>query len=204
MNREKMMSTAKKLDTFFKVIQRITTISMLVVICVIAVLTVVNLINPNAVIGTGFNMVEIGPITFELAQQYSPSNRTVLTYAWIYTALGAACAVAICYALGRLRQILQCMAQGEPFRPEAADHIRKLAYAVLALGIVHNIAAFGEALVSVFLFGLDRLVDGGQILSVHVNYALDLTFLIGFFLLLLISYIFRYGAELQQLSDETL
>ena len=62
MNREKMMSTAKKLDTFFKVIQRITTISMLAVICVIAVLTVVNLVNPNAVIGTGFNMVEVGPI----------------------------------------------------------------------------------------------------------------------------------------------
>lgn len=204
MNREKMMTTAKKLDTFFRVVQRIVTISMLVVICVIAVLTVVNLINPNAVIGTGFNMVDIGPISFELAQQYSPDNRTVLTYAWIYTVLGAACAVAICYALGRLRQILQCMVQGEPFRPEAADHIRKLAYAVLALGIVHNIAAFGEALVSVFLFKLDQLVDGGQILSVRVNYSLDLTFLIGFFLLLLISYIFRYGAELQQLSDETL
>ena len=204
MNREKMIRLAVKLDAAFKVLQHIATIAMLVVVIVMAVLTVVNLIDPDAVIGTNFNMVEVGPITFELAQQHSPNNRTVLTYAWIYTVLGAACAAAICYALGRLRLILQCMAQGEPFRPEAAEHIRKLAFSVLALGIVHNIASFAEATVSVFLFGLDRLVDGGQILSVRVNYSLDLTFLIGFFLLLLLSCIFRYGAELQQLSDETL
>ena len=43
-----------------------------------------------------------------------------------------------------------------------------------------------------------------MIRSVTVNYTFDLGFVIVFFVLLLMSYIFSYGAQLQQLSDETL
>ena len=50
----------------------------------------------------------------------------------------------------------------------------------------------------------ERLVDGKNILAVIPDYRLELGFLIVFFVFLLASYIFRYGAELQQLSDETL
>ena len=63
MNKEKMMKTARSLDTFFKVIRRIIAVSMIVAVCVIAVLTVVSWINPNAVIGEGFEKVDLGPLT---------------------------------------------------------------------------------------------------------------------------------------------
>ena len=74
----------------------------------------------------------------------------------------------------------------------------------LVLGVVQNIAGAVETTNAVRHFGLDRLVAGGQIRSVTANYTFDLSFLVVFFVLLLMSYIFRYGAELQQLSDETL
>ena len=35
-------------------------------------------------------------------------------------------------------------------------------------------------------------------------FSVDLTFLVYWAILLLLSYVFRYGEELQQLSDETL
>ena len=53
-------------------------------------------------------------------------------------------------------------------------------------------------------YQLERIVDGKQILSVTPEYQLELGFLVVFFVFLLASYIFHYGAELQQLSDETL
>lgn len=53
-------------------------------------------------------------------------------------------------------------------------------------------------------YQLERLVDGKNILAIIPDYRLELGFLIVFFVFLLASYIFRYGAELQQLSDETL
>jgi len=72
------------------------------------------------------------------------------------------------------------------------------------LGVVQNVAGAVETVNAIRNFGLDRLVTGGQIVSVTANFSVDLTFLLVFFLLLLTSYIFRYGAELQKLSDETL
>ena len=47
-------------------------------------------------------------------------------------------------------------------------------------------------------------VKEGTIQSITANSQIDLTFLVVFFILLLVSYIFRYGEELQQQVDETL
>lgn len=204
MNREKMIRLAGKLDTLFRVLQRIATIAMLVALIVMAVLTLVNWVNPNAVIGEGFQTVDFDTITLQLLPQYALSNREILTFAWAVMLPAAACAVLWCHAFGCIRRILAPMKQGDPFRPEAADHIRRLAFVSLGLGAVQNI---GAAVSTGLLFGiydLHHLADGDPIVSITANYSLDLTCVIGFFLLLLISCIFRYGAELQQLSDETL
>ena len=204
MNKEKMMKTARSLDTFFKVIRRIIAVSMIVAVCVIAVLTVVNWINPDAVIGEGFASVDLGPLTIELAPEYAPDNHTILLYSWIYIALGAICAAVIYYALGQIRQILRPMMQGDPFHASVSESIRRIGYVCLVLGVAQNVAGAVETVNVIRNFGLDRLVSGGQIVSVTANFSVDLTFLLVFFLLMLTSYIFRYGAELQKLSDETL
>ena len=94
MNEMKMIKTAKGLDTFFKVLQRIIAVCMIVMVVVVGVLTVVNAINPDAVIGEDFHMVDIGPITVELAEELAPDNGAVLTYAWIAVALGLGAAAA--------------------------------------------------------------------------------------------------------------
>ena len=63
MDVQKMTSMAGKLETFFKVMQRIVGIAVIVVICVLTALTVANAVNPDTVIGTGFNVLEIGGVT---------------------------------------------------------------------------------------------------------------------------------------------
>ncbi len=204
MNKSKLIGTAKKLDVFFKVIQRTMIISMIVVICVMAVLTVVNAVNPDAVIGEDFEVVDLGPVTIELAKEYAPDNSDILAYAWIFTALAAASAGLIYYAFSLVRKILLPMTQGDPFHPDVSVNIRKISWVSIAMGILNNVASVIETNNAIANFSLNRLVDGGQIVSITANYQLDLNFLIVFFILLLMSYIFRYGAELQRFSDETL
>ena len=118
--------------------------------------------------------------------------------------VGALGAALICTGLGYIRKILAPMAEGRPFHPDTAVYIRKLAIVSLILGIAQNIGAFAETFSALRSFGLDSLIDAGIIQSVSVNFTLELGFIIVFFVLLLMSYLFSYGAQLQQLSDETL
>lgn len=204
MNTSKMIRTSKKLDTFFKVLQRTLKISIIVVICVMIALTVVNIMDPNAVIGRGFNKVSIGPLTFELAEEHAPGNTTILVYSWTLIALITVCAVIAYRAFGLIRKILKPMTEGRPFESTVADDIRKISFVCLALGIVQNVASAAETTNIIRNFNLTELVVGEHVRSITANYSFDFTFLILFFVLLLISHIFRYGAELQQQADETL
>lgn len=204
MNTSKMISTSKKLDTFFKVLQKTIIVCMIVVPCLLVVLTIANIVDPNAVIGRGFNMTSIGPITLELAEEQAPGNTTILIYCWTLSALMAVCAVIVYRAFGLIRKILKPMTEGRPFEPSVADDIKKISFVCLALGIVQNIAGAIEVTSAIHNFDLTNLIVSENVLSVTANYSFDFTFLIMFFVLLLISYIFRYGAELQQQADETL
>ena len=57
---------------------------------------------------------------------------------------------------------------------------------------------------TVFVYDLPSLLISEKIVHVDGMFRVDLTFLVYWAILLLLSYVFRYGEQLQQLSDETL
>lgn len=71
---------------------------MIVVFCVVAVLTAANFVNPETVIGTGLNELDLGPITLVLQETLTPGNRQLLAYVWVYCLVGLA--DGICLWLG--------------------------------------------------------------------------------------------------------
>ena len=204
MDISKLTSTAKKLDTFFRVLRRIILVCIIVTLCVLTVLTVVNAVNADAVIGDSLNMIDLGPVTVELAEEHTPSNGAILGYCWIYAAVAAACGAAIYAALGIIRKILHPMTEGQPFCSETANELKKLAVISLIYGVIENIGSAAETIFAVRIFGIDSIAGTGMIRSVTANYSFDLTFIVVFFVLMLMSYIFSYGSQLQNLSDETL
>lgn len=142
---DKLMKTAKKLDTFFKVVQNIMKVTMIVMVCVLGVLTVVNIVNPSVIIANGFYSVDIGPLTIKLTEGYSPKdNNMVLFYMWIVIGLAAIAVAAIYYAFGQIRKILQPMSEGNPFHSTVSMNIRKVAYVSVVLGVVANIFSFAR------------------------------------------------------------
>lgn len=205
---DKLMKTSKKLDTFFKVSQRIIKIAMIVAVGVVAVLTVANFVNPDAVIAEGYYSIDVGSVTINLTEGYSTEdNNMVLSYVWIAMGLAAAAGVAVYYALGQVRKILQPMTEGNPFHPTVSTNIRKIAYVSIVLGVIANVVSFLQSFGAVAMIEKIKLLDyvkEGTIQSITANSQIDLTFLVVFFILLLVSYIFRYGEELQQQVDETL
>jgi len=201
---EKLTRISKRLDTFFKVMQRIICIGMTVAVLVVAILSVVNMINPQAVIGSDFNTVDIGPVTIELAQELAPDNGEILKYVWVVVVLGGVMAAFFHYALGVIRKILKPMTEGRPFDFSVGRNIKKIAYMSLVLGVVQNVGSLIETAVAVKTFRLTELPNVESIRSVTANYTFDFNFLILFLVLILMAHIFNYGTELQNLSDETL
>lgn len=200
---EKMITVSKKLDVFFGVIQKLIVIGLSVAFIVTAVLTVVNIVDPDAVIGEGFNTVDVGNITVELDESLAHDNKTILSYVWMILVPGAVSGAFIYYAVILIRKILAPMKEGRPFDLSVGTNIKKIGYISLVLGVIKILGDMIETAVTLKVYELTELTDGA-VRSITANYTFDLSFLIVFFVLMLVAYIFNYGAELQELSDETL
>ena len=204
METTKLMKIAQRLDTYLKVSRKILGICLIVAVILLVVASIALKGDPDAVIGENLNEIDVGPYTFILELSHAPSNGSILTYSWI------ACGTAIlhfavyCYAVVCVRRILTPVMAGKPFYSSVGKDIRKLGYVWIAYGIVGNIATFANAYATFHTYGLSNLATGSPITDISVNCSMDASFLIGFFVLLILSYIFEYGTQLQKLSDETL
>lgn len=204
MNTASFMKNASRLDTFLKVVQKLILISMIVALGIFLILTVAYYVDTDFMIGESSYEIYVGPITLTLAEESIPSNGSILGHGWILFVLGAISAAVTYYSLGCIRRVLQPITQGNAFYPTVGKDIRKFGYACIIWGLMENVLEVLEVQNILHNYNLSNLVNGSAISSVTVNYNLDLTFLIIFFVVLLLSYIFEYGVNLQQLSDETL
>lgn len=204
MNLDKLASTAKKLNTFFKILQKVIEVSVIVVLCVLAVLTIATIVDPNTVISSGLTSLELGLLSITLTETPMPDNGTLLCYAWICAAIGIFFALVLRKGLCMIRKILNPMTEGRPFHPETACDLKKLAFLSLLLGVAQNLWALAESIISMYAYRVSGLLEASGVQSVTINYTLELGFLVVFFVFLLMSYIFSYGAELQAEADTTL
>ena len=91
-----------------------------------------------------------------------------------------------------------------PFDVRVANHIKNLAKYILAGGIVFNILEVCRIMQFKQTINFDLLFNTKYVTQINFDIRLHLSFLVFAALIYLLSYIFRYGQELQQLSDETL
>ena len=202
---DKMKKTAVRLDVFFNVLQ-VACIVAAVAAGVALVMIVACLIfrfDPE-VIGTGYNVLDFGALELEVAEGFAPDKFRVLIIGAVDMAMGVILAL-----LGRacvlcVRRLLVPMKEGLPFHEGASAGIRRLALLSLIIGIALNASEIASQLLTNHIYGLPELLLGERIAAVTVHSKLDLSCLVVSGVLLLLSYVFRYGQSLQQLSDETL
>ena len=106
--------------------------------------------------------------------------------------------------LGIVQSILTPMSEGKPFDSRVSDSLRKLSFITLIVGGIGEAANIGFAALELSNVRLDTLFNSARVASYTVEMKMDMGFLLVFGVLYLMSCVFRYGEELQQLSDETL
>ena len=200
-----LSNTAKKLDKVFEIAHIVfgaLAIACIVGVALIAVAYVLKL-DPT-MIGTGYENFDIGFLELTVAESCAPDKWLVLLQAAITLLVSCRLFYDGRRGVGYVREILHPMTEEKPFDSIVSTNLRKLARLSINLGVLYNIIILSEQIMTVFVYDLPGLLVSDKITHVSGMFNVDLTFLIYWAVLLLLSYIFRYGEQLQQLSDETL
>ena len=159
---------------------------------------------PPHLVGTGYNHADLGFVTFTVAENYLPDHRIIWCEVAMEMILSLICMVPAHYSVKAIRNILAPMKSGEPFHNTVSTNLKKLANYTCALGIGLNLQKIISNIFLVKAYDLHLLLLSEKVSHVEFMFVFDFSFLVIYGVLLLLSYIFRYGEELQQLSDETL
>ena len=199
-----LTNSAKKLDKVFEIVHIVfgaLAIASIVLVALIALSWIMGW-NPEF-IATDYNKLELGFLELTVADGYAPNKWQVLGQ----TAFTLLVACRLFYdgrrGVGYIREILKPMTEEKPFDSIVSTNLKKLAKLSITIGILWNVIMLTEQ-IGVFLYGLPQLLLSEKITHVSSMFQVDLSFLIYWAILMLLSYVFRYGQELQQLSDETL
>lgn len=202
---KKLNTTAKRLDTFFKVLNIFLKIGIVCCLVGIGIIAVGYLFDLDPyTIGNGYNSLEFGCLSIEIAESYAPNEWYVLSLLFIEIVITLICLLIARRCTTCVRDILQPMTQGEPFHNTISLNLKKLARNSMLLCIILNCMEVATTCMFVWGYDLAELLISEKITHVTFLTECDLTFLVVAAVLYLLSYIFRYGEELQQLSDETL
>ena len=200
-----LTNTAKKLDKICHIAHIVfgaMAIAFIVLVALIGIAYVLKL-DPK-MIGTSYENIDIGFLELTVAKQFAPDKWLVLLHAAIVMAVGSR----LCYdsrrGIGYIREILKPMIEEKPFDSIVSTNLKKLARLSINLGILANIIILTDQIMTVFFFDLPALLVGEKITYVSGVFDVELSFLICWAILMLLSYVFQYGEQLQQLSDETL
>lgn len=148
--------------------------------------------------------VNLGSVKVELLPEQSPS----LEIRKMRTGFGLIFCTAIflfaSYAMKVIREILRPMKEALPFSEAVHKNIKKLGILTVIAGIAANIVKIVIETMAFKIYDIPSLFASDKIAGYTLDRKLDVTFVFVAAVLFMLSYIFRYGTELQKLSDETL
>lgn len=197
---EKMINSAKFFHTGAKVAHGIFNAAAW--IC--AVVAVLVWVMPESAFVGGTESFSLGIVTIELVPDGMLAPIWVRVAAFESVLLTFIMLFFGCRALRIIQQILQPMTLGQPFDGSVAPNLKKLAWLCLIGGGIAEIGSLAYQTLALGSRDLMLYFNPSIVKSVTVDTELNLWFAAGFVLLMLMSHVFAYGQQLQQLSDETL
>ena len=200
-----LKKTASILDKLLRITSvaiKIVAVSLVVGLGILAAGFLFDL--PPQMVGTGYNHVDLGFVTFTVSENYLPDHRIIWCEVAMEMFLSLICMIPAHFSVKAIRNILAPMKNGEPFHNTVSVNLNKLSRYVCSLGIGLNLQEIISNILLTKAYDLHLLLLSEKISHVEFMFVFDFSFLVVAGVLLMLSYIFRYGEELQQLSDETL
>ena len=195
-----LTNSAKKLDKIFEIARTVLgalAVAAVVFIVLIGLAYVMDW-DPEF-IGTGYTSFDVGFLELEAAPGYGPDPWLVLGHAAFTLAVSTLLLLDGRRGIGYIRNILQPMTEEKPFDSSASINLRKLAKLSIRIGVLWNIIVLSETIVMIFIYDLPSLLLSEKISYIGGTIQIDLSFLIYWAILTLLSYVFQYGQQLQQL-----
>lgn len=202
---DKLMKTSKTVDTILNVVYRILMVAGIIIfvgigLCLVAELTAELLGMPPFSELTG---ISISDVELEFKEPIMVSTAFMIVDATTVMFMALIVIATTCYIIKVLRKVLVPMIAGQPFDGTVSGNIKKLGIVVIVGGIILDVAqAVGSGML-LYRYNIPSLLSD-NISHIHVNYEINMTNILIGVLVILLSYVFRYGEELQQQADETL
>ncbi len=194
---EKIKKTSSVLARILKIVRSL----VLAAGCVLLVFSILVLfVSLERLMDPANVTIELGFVELQVSPDFLPETTRFAVFSYL---LGSMISMAgIWLMLGILIRIFGTMSEGRPF--SAAHAIRKLAWVYLIFSIVNEVMTVVTETLEYTALRIPTLLSGENIVTCMLRTEMDLGFLFVFAVLLLLSCVFRYGEELQQLDDETL
>ena len=199
---EKLMKTSKTVDTILKVVYKIMQVAGIILLVSIGICIIAQFVDklPTAELtSVSVSDVELffkEPIMIESSKAVI---EMVATLAVALLVIGITC-----YMIKLLRKVLAPMMVGQPFDGTVSKNIKKLGIAVIVNGLAIDIAESVMSSLAFYMYDIADLILSDNINKIMVNSEISLDSVLVGVLVIMLSYVFRYGEQLQQQADETL
>lgn len=172
---------------------------------VMAVLSFVGFIGiPNVIIGELEGDLTLGVLELDISTNLeldADKINRVLSVTALLISLQFAIA---CVLLKVLQKLIAPMKEGRVFHPSVATNIKKLSVYVLAGGFLTELINLADTFFAVSVYDIGSLFNPDVITGHTYAFEMNGDFVVYSAIIYLLSFVFKYGAELQTQVDETL
>lgn len=198
---KKLSKACGKIDVLLKVLFWLIIVAVVMEVMSLGALALL----PTSVEEMNGWSLKLGNISLSLAASVDANVDLLRVEAWATMANLIVAAAVVCYGITILRNILSCMIYEKPFDSSVSMNIKKMGeLIVISSVLINGVIALGD--IALYKFGnLTEVLNSEAIANVGIDVKLiDAKMLFLGTLVILLSYVFKYGHELQQQADETL
>ena len=199
---EELKKIAKNIDGFVKIIMYWSVLGGFVMMLLGIVMLSDISMDPEA--ARKYLMLSLGGMKIEIAPEYAPTMQFTNMKLFVEWLIGMLINVGIFFAAKITRRILQPMKEGLPFDMSISKNLKYLGNLTLIGGGSFAVIEVIDRWIIYNMYHISELFHPEKITEVEMSFKMDWKFMIVASVIFLMSYIFKYGAELQKLSDETL
>ncbi len=198
---EKLKKTARVIDTIVKIVRGVSIGAAIACVVLFVIALLLPASEYGKLVSTADMTIGLGPVRLQLTRPLEAGGSLrPLICAMLGICVPVLALMAWCMHL--LHRVLLPMSEGRPFDGTVSKTLMKLGWATLITTVAAEVMETVLVTLELGLYDLNELFAPGLVSGYTVGF--NTGDLIAPVLILLLSYVFRYGEELQRQSDETL
>ena len=198
---EKLMKTSKTVDTILKVVYKILQVAGIIIFVGVGICLAAELLGKMP--AAELSGISISDVELELKDPQAIEKDVMMLEIGTTMVMGLLAIAITCYLIKVLRKVLAPMILGQPFDGTVSTNIKKLGIVCIVGGVMMDVMESVASTLAISM--MDKAFWLSENVSkITVSSEISLGNVLVGVLVIMLSYVFRYGEELQKQADETL